>query len=152
MDPVEENHSLRADRFKQQVVRLDAYIQLAYDTNGDETIRIIHSGDYYSISVDQSGEVRLAGNAGAMSFNGGPALEGLGFKLRRLTLGFSSGDGGRFNYTGTFNFVMGTQLSVSGSIDVIELIKSCSGLLCIAARFLDGRDAQIERELQQYVD
>ena len=25
MDPVEENHSLRADRFKQQVVRLDAY-------------------------------------------------------------------------------------------------------------------------------
>ncbi|WP_157600167.1 hypothetical protein [Saccharospirillum impatiens] len=26
MDPVEENHSLRADRFKQQVVRLDAYV------------------------------------------------------------------------------------------------------------------------------
>lgn len=97
----------------QAKITIAKIIQLAYDTNGDETIRIIHSGDYYSISVDQSGEVRLAGNAGAMSFNGGPALEGLGFKLRRLSVNFSSGDGGRFNYTGTFNFVMGSQLSVS---------------------------------------
>ena len=31
MDPVEENHSLRADRFKQQVVRLDAYGDLTSD-------------------------------------------------------------------------------------------------------------------------
>lgn len=127
-------------------------LQLAYFSDRQATASIIYSGSNYSISVDQSGEVKLSGVVGGtIRFDGNPAINGLGLSVRRITISFTNGDGGIMNYTGSFSFVAGTQISVSGSLDVFELIKSCSGLLCRAARFLDGRDAQIEHELQQYV-
>lgn len=127
-------------------------IQLAYDTDGDVTAAIAYSGSNYSIIVDQTGQVRLVGTVGdSLVFTGNPALEGLGLKLRRATVNFSSGNDGAFDYTGSFDFAIGTRVSVSGSIDVFELIQSCSGLVCKAARFLSGRNAQIEHELQQYI-
>lgn len=60
------------------------------------------------------------------------------------------GDGRSVNYTGTFRFAVGSSISVSGNFDIFETIKSCSGLLCNAARLLDGRDVEIEQRLQQY--
>ncbi len=133
-------------------VTIAKLIQLAYDTDGDVTAAIVYSGSNYSIIVDQTGQVRLVGSVGdSLVFSGSPALDGLGLRLRRATVSFSSGSDGAFDYTGSFDFAIGTRISVSGSIDVFELIQSCSGLVCIAARFLSGRDAQIEHELQQYI-
>lgn len=116
------------------------------------TAAIVYSGSNYSISVDQTGQARLVGTVGdSLVFSGNPALEGLGLKLRRATVNFRSGSDGAFEYTGSFDFAIGTRISVSGSIDVFELIQSCSGLVCKAARFLSGRNARIEHELQQYI-
>jgi len=133
-------------------VTIAKVVQLAYDTNGDKAANIIFSRDGYSISVDQSGEVKMVGTIGnTIIFNGESALEGLGFKVKRVSVNFTNGDGGTVNFSGSFDFVAGTSISVAGSFDVYSMIKSCSGLLCKAARFLDGRDAQIEQELQQYI-
>lgn len=136
----------------QAKITIARIFELAYSNDKEATARLVYSGSSYSMSVDQSGEVKLSGTVGGtIIFDGNPALSGLGFKVSRVSLSFTNGDGGRVNYTGTFDFAIGTQISLSGSIDIFELIKNCSGLLCRAARFLDGRDAQIEHELEQYV-
>lgn len=133
-------------------VTIAKILQLAYDSDGETTAAIVYSGSHYSISVDQTGQVKLVGTvADIVVFNGDPVLKGLGLKLRRASVNFRNGSGGTFEYTGSFDFTVGSSISVSGSVDVFELIKSCSGLLCQAARFLSGRDAQIEHELQQYI-
>ena len=133
-------------------VTIAKIIQLAYETDGKATAAMVYSGSGYTISVDQTGQIKLVGTvADVVVFSGDTALKGLGLKLRRASVSFSNGSGGTFEYTGSFDFVVGTRISVSGNVDVIELIKSCSGLVCQAARFLSGRDAQIEHELQQYI-
>jgi len=127
-------------------------LQLAYDKDREITLGIIRSGDHYSLSIDETGQGILRGSNGHVEFSANEGLMGLGITVRRATVSFSKDSNGRFAYSGTFRLALGTQVSISGTIDVIEMIKSCSGLLCQAARFLDGRDAQIEQELQQYID
>lgn len=135
----------------QAKITIGKLIQLAYSEKGQKTASIVLSGKNFTLVVDQTGEAKLIGVAGRVRFNGDPALKGLGFKLKRVSIDFTpTGDGRSVNYTGTYRFVAGTSISVSGNFDIFEAIKSCSGLLCKAARLLDGRDAEIEQKLAPY--
>ena len=51
-------------------------------------------------------------------------------------------------YTATFDLKY-IKLSVSGSFNLEELITSCSGLLCRAARSLKGRHQAYDLELKK---
>jgi hypothetical protein len=66
-----------------------------------------------------------------------------------LSITFSHGNGNNVNYTAMYSFSGAANISVSGSFDIEELILSCSGLLCRAARALKGRNAAYEMELKK---
>ncbi len=74
---------------------------------------------------------------------------GLGAKVKNASIIFTKGDGNDIKYTATFNFVGVAGMSISGTFDIEELILSCSGLLCRAARALKGRHAAYEMELKR---
>jgi hypothetical protein len=135
----------------QAKITIGKLIQLAYSERGEATAKIVLSKSCFTLVVDQTGEVTLRGTAGGfVTFNGDPALKGLGFKVKRISIDFTPGDGRSVNYTGTYRFVAGTSISVSGNFDIFEAIKSCSGLLCKAARLIDGSNAEIEQNLAPY--
>lgn len=135
----------------QAKITIGKLIQLAYAEDGTKTASIVLSKGNFSLIVDQTGKATLRSTQGFVTFKGDPALKGLGFKVKRVSIDFSPGDGRSVNYTGTYRFIAGTSISVSGNFDIFEAIKSCSGLLCNAARLLDGRNAEIEQKLQQYI-
>jgi hypothetical protein len=56
---------------------------------------------------------------------------------------------GELEYTARFMFAGALALSARGTIDVEELILSCSGLLCRAARALRSRTASTDREIER---
>ncbi len=125
-------------------------IQLAYSEKGGATVSIVLSKGNFTLIVDQTGKAKLIGTAGdVVRFSGDPGLKGLGFKIERISIDFTPSDGRSVNYTGTFRFVAGTSISVSGNFDIFEVIKSCSGWLCGAAREIENRRIEIEQRIQQ---
>jgi hypothetical protein len=124
-------------------------IQLAYSEDEDLTVKIVASKGRFTLVVDQQGNAKLIGTGGIVRFSVDPWLKGLSFKIKWVSIDFNPCDGRSVNYTATYRFVAGTSISVSGNLDVFEVIKSCSSLVCNAARFLDGRDAEIEQKLQR---
>jgi hypothetical protein len=136
----------------QAKITVGKLIQLAYSEDSKGTAAIVLKRGNFKLVIDQTGKAKLYGSMGDfITFNGDPALKGLGFKLKRVSINFSpTGDGRSVNYTGTFRFVAGTSISVNGSFDIFDAIKSCSGLLCNAARLIDGRDTEIEQKISPY--
>ncbi len=135
----------------QAKITIGKLIQLAYSENGERTASIVLSKSNFTLVVDQTGKATLRGTKAHLTFSGDPALKSLGFKLKRVSIDFTpTGDGKSVNYTATYRFVAGTSISVSGNLDIFEAIKSCSGLLCKAARLLDGRHTEIEQKLAPY--
>lgn len=124
-------------------------IEVAYSRNKGITTKIVRKKGGFKVTVDYTGKVMLYGTAGALTFNGGTALESLGVKVKMASISFTKGDGDNVNYQGTFNFAGGAAISVSGAFSIEELITSCSGLLCQAARLLKGRNQAYENELQR---
>ena len=89
-------------------VTIAKLIQLSYEADKGLTAKIVYSGSHYSISVDQSGDVKLSGTVGYVTFNGDPALRGLGLKVKRASISFTNGDGGNVNYNASFDFAIGS--------------------------------------------
>ncbi|MFK5950263.1 MAG: hypothetical protein QM500_15995 [Methylococcales bacterium] len=125
-------------------------IEIAYSKNKGMTTKIIRKKGNFKITVDDSGKVMLHGSAGALTFSGGTALENLGVKIKMASINFTKGEGDDIDYKGTFYFIGGAgSLSLSGSFNIEDLITSCSGLLCKAARLMKGRNQAYEAELQK---
>lgn len=83
------------------------------------------------------------------TFKGDSALQGLGAKVKSASITFTKGNDDNIKYTAFFNFVGVAGISVSGAFNIEELILSCSGLLCRAARALKGRHAAYDMELKR---
>lgn len=124
-------------------------LEVAYSKNKGVTTKIVRKKGNFKITVDSQGNATLSGSAGMMTFKANSALEDLGAKIKNISISFSKGDGNDVNYTAMFSFIGVAAISVSGKFNIEELILSCSGLLCIAARTLKGRHRAYEMELQK---
>jgi hypothetical protein len=78
-------------------------------------------------------------------FSGTPTLEKVGIK--RISISFENKGEMNIGYSATVNLSV-ISLTVNGDFDLEELITSCSGLLCSAARALKGRNRAYEAELE----
>jgi len=123
-------------------------IELAYSEDKGMTVKIMAQKDNVKLTVDQNGNAALSGSAGMLTFNGAPVLDKIGAKIKRVSVNFNNKDGMKIGYTATFDLEY-IKLSVFGDFDLEELITSCSGLLCQAARGLKRRNHAYEMELQQ---
>ena len=123
-------------------------IEVAYSKNKGVTTKIVRKKGNFKITVDAQGNATLSGSVGMMTFKANSALEGLGAKVKNISISFSKGEGNDIKYTGMFSFIGVASISVSGKFNIEELILSCSGLLCKAARALKGRHRAYDMELQ----
>lgn len=124
-------------------------IELAYSEDEGVTGKIVRSRGTFKLRVDQDGNATLSGDAGVVAFKGERALVSLGARLKNVSILFSPGDGSNIHYTAMFSYGRAASVSVSGSFDIEELILSCSGLLCRAARALKGRESGYEMQLKR---
>jgi hypothetical protein len=83
-----------------------------------------------------------------LTFSGTPVLENIGAKIKRISVSFNNKDERNIGYTATFDLTY-IKLSVSGEFNLEDLVTSCSGWLCQAARALKGRNHAYDLELQK---
>ncbi len=121
--------------------------ELAYSKNKGMTARIVAKKGSAKLTIDQNGKAVLSNSAGMVVFSGGPVLKKIGAKVKRVNIMFSNEDGMNIGYNATFDLEVG-KVIVSGKFDLEELILSCSGLLCKAARAMKGRNLAYEKELK----
>ncbi len=124
-------------------------LEVAYSKNKGVTTKIVRSKGNFTLRVDKNGKATLSGSAGILTFKGDSALTDLGAKLKNASISFSKGDGDNIKYTAMFSFVGVASISITGLFNIEELILSCSGLLCIAARALKGSHHAYDMELQR---
>lgn len=129
-------------------ITIAKFIEIAYSRDKEMTAKILAKKGNAQLSVDQNGNATLSSSAGLLTFNGTQVLESVGAKIKRVNVNFNNNDGQRIGYTATFDLEY-LKLSVSGNFDLKDLITSCSGLLCIAARSLQGRNHVYDMELQR---
>ncbi len=125
------------------------FLELSYASNEGLTASILREVGPASISVDSNGFATLSGKAGVVRFSASEAIQELGLQVRRIGISMDVNEQGELDYTARFLFVGTLALSVRGTIDVEQLILSCSGLLCRAARALKGRTASTNREIEK---
>ena len=123
-------------------------IEIAYSTNKGATTKIVREKGNFKLTVDQNGQALLMGKAGALTFSGETALKAVGVRIKRVSVNFTKGEGDLVEYKATFSLEI-ISMSVGGSFDIEELITSCSGMLCKAAKAMKQRNILYENELQK---
>ncbi|WP_339800757.1 hypothetical protein [uncultured Marinobacter sp.] len=91
----------------------------------------------------------MSGNAGRLTFSASGALQELGMQLRIADVSLNLADDGMLEFTANFRFLRAASASTRGRIDIDKLITACSGLLCQAARALQGAGKARDRQLQE---
>lgn len=129
-------------------VTIAKLIELAYSENKGLTTKIIRKMGNFKLTVDQNGQVVLSGGTKYLTFSGDTVLKTIGAKVKRVSVNFTKGEGNQVKYKATFSLEI-ISMSIGGSFDIEELITSCSGLLCKAAKAMKQRNAQYENELQR---
>ncbi|MGH1439424.1 MAG: hypothetical protein ACRBBR_04870 [Cellvibrionaceae bacterium] len=122
--------------------------ELAYSKNKGLTAKIVAKKGAAKLTIDENGRAVLSNSMGMVIFSGDPALKKLGAKIKRVNILFSNQDGMNVGYKASFDLGVG-KVSVSGSFNLEELILSCSGILCKAARAMKNRHLSYERELER---
>lgn len=129
-------------------VTIAKLIEVAYSKDKGMTTKIVRSKGPFRLEVDQDGNARLWGTAGMLTFSGGSTLDKIGANIRNVSVSFSSGGGSKIDYRAEFDLKV-AKIGISGGFDIEELITSCSGLLCKAARAMKQRHQLYELELQK---
>ena len=124
------------------------FIELAYSKDKGMTTQILAKKGNITLTVDQSGNAKLSGSAGILTFSGTSVLDEIGAKIKRVNVDFDNQDGMVIGYTATFDLEY-MRISIIGNFNLEELITSCSGLLCQAAKTLKGRYHAYDMELQR---
>lgn len=124
-------------------------IEVAYSQDKGMTTRIVMEKGPFRLAVDENGQAELTGKTGIVRFSGGTALKKVGIAFKRMTVNFSGGENGDVNYTAGVSIVGGVGMAVNGSFNVVDLITSCSGLLCQAARHLKSGNLAVDTEMQR---
>ena len=133
-------------KLKITVIKL---LEVAYSNNEGITTKLVRKAGPFTMRIDEKGRVELSGKMGHFKFDGKPTLEKMGVDLKMASLMFSNAGNNRLNYSAKIKLAA-VELEYSSTLDVEELLLSCSGLLCIAARAMKDRTNQIDRSLQGY--
>ena len=128
-------------------VKIIKFLEIAYKTDGKLTASIVRDKGPFTLSVDNTGSATLSGKAGIVSFSVADEIKQYGLKFKFASVMFSGNRQGMINYQASFGVPI--QISVMGFIDVQNLILSCSGLLCIAARALKNRYQLIDKSIAE---
>lgn len=123
-------------------------IEVSYSKDKGLTTKIMAEKGKAKLVVDQNGQATLTGTAGSLTFSGTPVLSKIGVKIKRVTVNFENKGAMKVGYSATFNLEV-ISLTVMGDFNLEDLITSCSGLLCRAARALKGRHKAYDMELQR---
>jgi hypothetical protein len=123
-------------------------IEVAYSKDKGLTGKIVLSKGPFKLTMDDDGNAMLSGKAGTLSFSGAPTLEKMGLSLKRVSVNFSNEGEGRVHYVASVG-IKGTTLGIAGDFNIEDLITSCSGMLCQAARSLKGFDSTVDSQMQQ---
>lgn len=129
-------------------VTIAKLLEIAYSTDKGVTAKIVREKGNFKLTVDQNGRAILTGKAGSLIFSGDAALKTIGAKVKRVSINFSKGEGNVIDYKATFSLGI-ISMSVGGGFDIEELITSCSGFLCKAAKAMKQRNMLYENELKQ---
>ncbi len=124
-------------------------LEVAYSKNKGITKKIIRKKGNFKLTVDEQGRASLSGGIGTLTFKADSALEGLGARVKNISISFSKGNGSDIEYTASFSFIGVAAVSIAGKFNVEDLIFLCSGLLCAAARDLKGRHKAYDMQLQR---
>lgn len=122
-------------------------VELSMDSNKEVTVALLRKKGIATIKVDQDGKVTVTGSGKVVSFSGDPALSKLSVKIKRMSVTFSNMDGMRVGYNVSVTGPYGVAASLSGSVDLEELILACSGFLCQSARAMKNRDQQMQKAM-----
>jgi len=124
-------------------------IDVSYSMNEETTTKLLAEKGGITLSIDQHGDVRLSGAAGLIRFNGNPTLKEIGINIKYASIYLYDLPGGRMGFRAAIHTpnkgVVGGELAVLGSFDLVELIRSNSGGLGRAYRAIEGRPDFIDR-------
>jgi hypothetical protein len=123
-------------------------IELAYEKNSGVTGSILAKAGSAKLTVNNDGSAVLSGSVGVVTFNGKRTIKELGLETQFFEVLFSNKDGMNIGYTAGVRFGR-AKVSVIGSFNLEELITSCSGMLCNAARSLKHQREERERILKE---
>ncbi|CAA0118124.1 Uncharacterised protein [BD1-7 clade bacterium] len=118
-------------------VTLAKLLELSYSADSGLTSEIMLEKGGAKLTVDNQGNASLSAEAGVVTFSGKPVLEQVGVKVKRISADFTNEEGMGNGYTVTADLAI-ISISTAGSFDLEELITSCSGFLCRAAKALQG--------------
>lgn len=127
------------------------FLELSYRQKEGLTSQLFRQQGNLKLTVDQSGNATLSGNAGVVAFSASESLRSIGVSVRAVTVLMTVDGDGLIHYNASFRLGINT-LMVRGAIDVEKLITTCSGILCRAARAMRNRPAQIDRELSEALE
>lgn len=121
-------------------------LEVSYRTDAGITAKLMREAGRVTVSVDHTGMATITGRAGVVVVSVAEATDALGVYVRAVTILMSADGSGGIRYNAEFRLGVAA-VGVSGSIDIERLILSCSGLVCRAARMLNGRSDQLNRQL-----
>ncbi|WP_432455871.1 hypothetical protein ACRRS0_10570 [Agarivorans sp. QJM3NY_29] len=130
---------------KVQIIKL---IEIAYNKNDGLTGKLLASSGRFSMSLDRDGVLQLSGKAGAARINIAKEMSSMGLDFHYASLYFSPRENGDIVYTGTVGSPKIGSIEIVSSLNIEQLILKCSGLLCIAARFLKNPYSKIDSSLK----
>lgn len=130
-------------------VTIAKLLEIAYSKNKGVTTRIVRKKGNFKLTVDAEGNAILSGGVGVLIFKADSALQGLGAKVKNISITFTKGGSDEVSYMARISFVGVAAITVTGKFSIEALLLSCSGLLCLAARALKGRHAAYEMELKR---
>lgn len=140
-----ESQTLPKAELRLTVARL---LELSYRKDEGITTRLVQEVGNVRLAVDENGKAQLSGKAGSVEFSASKLASELGVSIRRIKVLMSVTDSGDIRYNGSFNLGYAS-VSITGTIDIDEFLRSCSGLLCYAVRLLEGQKRERDRQLQK---
>ncbi len=123
-------------------------LEIAYSKNKGITAKIVRSKGPFRLTVNEEGKARLSGKFGVINFSGTPVLDKIGANIKSISVNFSYGGDDIVKYHASFDLKV-AKIGIYGEFDFEELIMSCSGLLCQAARLIKGRNHAYDAKLRE---
>lgn len=131
-------------QLKVKVINL---IELAYKENKGITTSLIREKGPFSLKISDNGDAMLTGKAGVVRFSAKEEIKSIGLELKAVSIMFSGAKGGKIRYLAAFKFAGSVSIEFTSLLDIENLILSCSGLLCRAARLMKERHQRIDSSI-----